>query len=68
METLIDLRTAQTDRLVARLEPHTFRLHVRVRGEMCTFDLPAIAQACGADGLIVVRVAEPGIGISSQGD
>lgn len=54
--TLIDLRTAGADRLVGRLEPGSLRLHVRLRGEECVFDLPSIVRSSsGDDGLIWVR-------------
>lgn len=51
---LIDLRTAQQQRLAGRLEPETLRLHVRLRGEEAVFDLAALARVAGVE--VLVRV------------
>lgn len=55
MNTLIELRTPESQKLIGRLDPGTMRLHVRLRGEMCVFDLAELAG-----GLIRVRTGELG--------
>ena len=61
MSTLIDLRTPNSQKLIGRLDPISLRLHVRVRGEDCVFDVLRLAQAArgrGGDGPILVRSEE----------